>query len=170
MPDSEAHIWKTAGAAMPIFILVSTVLTAAIGGWGSSQAPSFYSALSQPEWAPPAWLFGPVWTFLYSLMALTALLIWRRIKQLSHRVIRLYFASLLFNGLWSFLFFSWQWGGLALLDIALLFILILALIRETFIISPSISLLWVPYALWVGFAGVLNLTLWRMNPELLNFF
>ena len=84
--------------------------------------------------------------------------------------LRIYFVQLLFNGLWSFLFFSWHWGGAALIDIALLFALILVLMRETFVISPRISLMWLPYALWVFFAGILNLTLWQMNPAPLNFF
>jgi len=170
MANSETQTSTGASSAAPLLIIGLTVLTASLGGWGSSQAPSFYAALNQPIWAPPAWLFGPVWTALYSLMALTAFLVWRRVNTLSHRVLRIYFVQLLFNGLWSFLFFSWHWGGAALIDIALLFALILVLMRETFVISPRISLMWLPYALWVFFAGILNLTLWQMNPEPLNFF
>lgn len=170
MADPEIQMSTVASPRAPLLIVGLTVLTASLGGWSSSQAPTFYAALNQPTWAPPAWLFGPVWTTLYSLMALTAFLVWRRVNTLSHRVLRIYFLQLLFNGLWSFLFFSWHWGGAALIDIAILFVLILVLIRETFVIRPRISLMWLPYALWVFFAGFLNLTLWQMNPEMLNFF
>lgn len=140
-----------------------------IGALGSFQAPAFYAQLLQPEWAPPAWLFGPVWTVLYAMMAVAAWLVWRQ-GSLRHNRLALgwFFWQLMLNALWSWLFFAWQQGLWSVLNILILWISILLTIRQFNRVSRPAASLMVPYLLWVSFACWLNITLWRMNPGLLN--
>ena len=151
------------------FWLVLSFLTAYIGAVASFNAPTFYGQLTQPEWAPPAWLFGPVWTTLFIMMAVAAWLVWRRGGFGAQRgPLLLFLAQLVFNGLWSWLFFAWQLGGPALADIVILWLLITATIAAFWRTSPLAGVLLLPYLAWVGFAGVLNYTLWQLNPQLLG--
>lgn len=101
-------------------------LAAAIGATASLQADAFYVELERPDWAPPSWVFGPVWTILYALMAVSAWLAWR-VRQARWRraAIFLFLLQLMFNSLWSWLFFHWRAGALAFLDILLLWALLL---------------------------------------------
>src|SRR6056297_1745348 len=143
-------------------------LAAYVGAVASINAPSFYGQLTQPEWAPPAWLFGPVWTTLFTMMAIAAWLVWRRGGFGAQRgPLLLFLAQLVFNGLWSWLFFAWQLGGPALADIVILWLLIAATIAAFWRTSPLAGVLMVPYLAWVSFAGVLNYTLWQLNPQVL---
>jgi tryptophan-rich sensory protein len=140
-------------------------LVAFLGAAASINAPTFYAELTQPEWAPPAWLFGPVWTTLFSMMAVAAWLVWRRGGwALQRRSLGLFLLQLVFNALWSWLFFAWQLGGLALADIVVLWVAIAATIATFRQVSRVAAVLLVPYLAWVTFAGVLNFSLWRMNP------
>ena len=85
-----------------------------IGAIGSFQAQSFYGELVQPSWAPPSWLFGPVWTTLYTLMGIAAWLVWRNGGFGAQRkALTLYLVQLVVNALWSWIFFAWRLGGLA---------------------------------------------------------
>lgn len=154
-------------AACLLFGLTS--LTAVIGSTGSIQASSFYAALTQPSWAPPAWLFGPVWTTLYVMIAYCGYRLWRRTGALTHPAFGLFYGQLVLNGLWSWVFFVWQWGALALINIALLLLLIVRLIQSARQIDGISALLLMPYALWVTFAAALNWTLWQLNPASLAF-
>ncbi|MFO7763434.1 MAG: TspO/MBR family protein [Wenzhouxiangellaceae bacterium] len=149
--------------------LALSFLTAWIGAVASISAPTFYGQLTQPDWAPPAWLFGPAWTTLFVMMAVAAWLVWRRGGFGAQRgPLMLFLAQLVFNGLWSWLFFAWQLGGWALLDIAVLWLLIAATIAAFWRTSPLAGWLLVPYIAWVSFAGVLNYTLWQLNPQALG--
>jgi tryptophan-rich sensory protein len=148
--------------------LALCVLTAFIGAVASVEAPSFYGQLTQPDWAPPAWLFGPVWTTLYMMMAAAAWLVWRRGGFGARRMpLILFLLQLALNGLWSWLFFAWQMGGAAFADILVLCVLIAATITAFWRVSRLAALLLVPYLGWVSFAAVLNFTVWRLNPGLL---
>jgi len=88
--------------------LVLLFIVAGIGGLGSANAPTFYAELNVPGWAPPGWLFGPVWTTLYILMAIASWLIWREYEfsALSKRAHQFNFLQLALNALWSWLFFA----------------------------------------------------------------
>jgi len=141
----------------------------AVGALASIQAQSFYGQLVQPAWAPPPWVFGPVWTVLYALMAIAAWLIWRSGGFRSHRrALSLFLVQLALNALWSWLFFAWHSGSLAFVDIVLLWCFIVATILSFCRVSPLAGALLVPYVLWVSFAAALNYALWQLNPQVLG--
>ena len=140
-----------------------------IGAIASFQAKSFYGLLSQPDWAPPPWLFGPVWTVLYAMMAVSAWLIWRAGGFRGNRnALLLFFLQLTFNALWSWLFFAWQLGAAAFADIILLWLLIVATLVSFWRVNRLAGALLVPYLLWVSFASALNYALWQLNPQVLG--
>lgn len=139
--------------------------TAALGALASRDAGSFYGALAQPSWAPPAWLFGPVWSVLFLAMAIAAWLVWRTPTAPARtRALVWFVAQMAANALWSWLFFAWHMGGGAFAEIVLLWLLIAATLAAFWRIRRAAGLLLVPYLLWVTFAAVLNWVLWRANP------
>jgi benzodiazapine receptor len=146
-----------------------TFLAAALGGLASVSAASFYAQLARPAWAPPAWLFGPVWSLLYLLMALAAWLVWRRAGLAGARLaLGLYVTQLAANALWSWLFFAWRQGAAASVEVLLLWALVLATTLAFWRISRVAAWLLVPYLAWVSFAAVLTFAIWRRNPQLLG--
>jgi translocator protein len=146
--------------------LLAAFVTAAVGAVASVDAPSFYAQLSKPSWAPPAWVFGPVWTVLYGLMGIAAWLVWRSPGP-KRAALTLFGAQLVANALWSWLFFAWHRGALAAVEILLLLALIVAMIMAFWHVSRAAALLMVPYLLWVGFASLLTWAVWRSNPTVL---
>ena len=143
-------------------------LAATVGAAASLQADTFYSQLVRPDWAPPASVFGPVWTMLYVLMAIAAWLVWNdREVRLARIALVLFVFQLIMNALWSWLFFGWRQGALAFLDIVFLWALILATLVLFWRIRPLSGLLLVPYFAWVTFASALNYQIWQLNPSLL---
>jgi benzodiazapine receptor len=144
-------------------------ITAAVGAFASIEASSFYAALARPDWAPPAWLFGPVWTLLYVLMAIAAWLVWRRSREdpRCRAALGLFVVQLMFNALWSWLFFGWHHGALAFVEIVLLWFLIVATVLLFWRVQRVAAVMLFPYLLWVSFAAVLNYSIWWLNPTLL---
>lgn len=149
----------------------------AIGAFASVNAGAFYASLVRPAWAPPGWLFGPVWSVLFLCMAVAAWLVWRSRPKPPVRAsgpvskavaLWLFVAQLVANALWSWLFFAWRWGGPAFAEVLLLWLLIACTIGAFWRFSKVASCLLVPYLLWVGFASVLNWVLWQTNPALLG--
>ena len=152
-----------------IIWLVICFIASAIGGIASIQAKEFYILLIQPQWAPPSWVFGPVWTTLYTLMGISAWLVWRRGGFQTNLVALSFFlAQLMVNALWSWLFFAWKLGLWSFIDILLLLALIIATIISFWRIHRFAAMLLVPYLLWVSFALMLNYSLWQLNPKLLG--
>jgi tryptophan-rich sensory protein len=149
--------------------LIVSFSAAGLGGAASIRADAFYAQLVRPEWAPPSWVFGPVWTALYALMGIAAWLVWRvgGIRA-ARTALTLFLAQLALNALWSWLFFGWHLGALALADIVLLWALILATLIGFWRIRPLAGALMVPYLLWVSFAVALNYSIWRLNTALLG--
>ena len=149
--------------------LIVSFIAASIGAAASIQAGPFYSQLIRPDWAPPAWVFGPVWTTLYALMGIAAWLVWRvggfRAAQ---SALTLFLAQLAINALWSWLFFAWHRGALAFVDILLLWALIVATLIAFWRIRALAGALLVPYLLWVSFATALNHAVWKLNAQLLG--
>ena len=145
-----------------------TFAVAAIGAFASTDASAFYSKLTRPSWAPPGWLFGPVWSVLYALMAASAWLVWRARGFTGARIaLALFIAQLAANALWSWLFFVWHQGGLAFAEVLLLWCVIAATVVSFWRISTIAALLLAPYLAWVTFASALTFTVWKLNPTLL---
>lgn len=138
----------------------------AIGAAATRNAPTFYAQLNQPSWAPPSWVFGPVWSTLFLLMGIAAWLVWRSPGP-KGTALGLFGVQLVFNAFWSWLFFAWHRGAWAMGEILVLLVLIAATMVAFWRIRRVAGLLLVPYLLWVGFASVLTWTLWRSNPGLL---
>lgn len=139
---------------------------AAVGAVASVDAAAFYAQLSKPSWAPPAGVFGPVWTVLYLLMGVSAWLVWR-VPPPSRRALALFAAQLAANALWSWLFFAWHRGALAAVEVLLLLALIVATARAFWPASRLAAVLLAPYLAWVSFASVLTWSVWQSNPGLL---
>ena len=136
---------------------------------GAASAGVFYGELIRPAWAPPAWLFGPVWTVLYLLMAVAAWSVWRAAPFAATRAaLGLFAAQLVANALWSWLFFAWRQGGWAFAEVVVLWLLIAATALAFRRVSPLAAALLAPYLAWVTFAAALNWTLWTTNRGLLE--
>jgi tryptophan-rich sensory protein len=145
-----------------------TFAAAALGAWASTSAASFYATLALPDWAPPASLFGPVWTLLYAMMAVAAWLVWRERRTAATRpALTLYLLQLGVNALWSWLFFGWRLGALAFVDILLLVVLVVATLIAFARIRALAAVMLLPYLAWITFASALNFAVWRTNPGVL---
>lgn len=167
-PGNAARSVPRQIAALAGWLLVS-FLPGIVGAIASANAASFYAQLVSPQWAPPAWLFAPVWNFLYLCMGVAAWLVWRARGFAGARTaLSLFLIQLVLNGLWSWLFFAWHRGALSLAGVLCLWLLIAATLIAFWRIKPAAGLLLLPYLLWVGFATALNFTLWRLNPQLLT--
>ena len=146
-----------------------TFATAAVGAAASIQAKSFYAGLVRPDWAPPAWLFGPVWTGLYLLMGIAAWLVWRERGFLAAALpLGLFLTQLVANGLWSWLFFVWKLGALAFAEVLMLWLLIAGTVVAFRRVSPLAAGLLLPYLAWVTFASALTYSVWQRNPQVLG--
>lgn len=149
--------------------LLLSFAAAAIGALASIQAATFYRQLAQPSWAPPASVFGPVWSLLYALMGIAAWLVWREGGWRRQRgVLALFAVQLAINALWSWLFFGWHRGALAFADIVLLWLLIVATVVGFWRTRPLAGALLLPYLGWVSFASALNFAVWHLNPQILG--
>ena len=124
-----------------------------IGGW--------YAKLKKPAWTPPNWLFGPVWTALYTAMGVAAWLVWKRVGW--HAAIALFAVQLALNLAWSFIFFRFHSPGWAVAEIVLLWASIAATAISFAPISKTAAALFVPYILWVTYAAALNFSIWKLN-------
>lgn len=149
--------------------LAACYATSAVGAVASISAQGFYRELVRPGWAPPPWVFGPVWTTLYALMAVAAWLVWRERGWAGARVsLVLFVAQLAVNALWTWLFFAWRLGALASAEIVLLWVLLLVTIARFWRVRPLAGALLLPYLAWVTFATALSFSIWRLNPTLLR--
>jgi translocator protein len=165
MPVRERNVRPVVGF---FIILGITFSAAAIGGWASANAPGFYAELIKPSWAPPAAVFGPVWTILYLLMTVAAWLVWREAQQKNARpALSFYLVQLALNALWTWLFFAWRLGGWALAEIIVLWLLILLTLIAFYRVRPLAGYLLLPYLAWVGFAAALTAALWHLNSTVL---
>lgn len=128
-----------------------------------SQIPTWYTTLIKPMWNPPNWLFGPAWTVLYTLMAISLYLLWTHKNKDKAKAINFFYIQLALNVLWSWIFFGWHRLDYALVEIVILWIAILATIISTYKVSRIGGWLLIPYIMWVTFAGYLNYTIWMLN-------
>ncbi|SIR17189.1 TspO and MBR related proteins [Haladaptatus litoreus] len=133
--------------------IVPSILTA-------NDVATWYTTLQKPAFTPPSWVFGPVWTTLYLLMGIALYLVWRQGDRVA---LAIFAVQLVLNAAWTLVFFGMRWpaGGLAV--IVALLVAIGATMVAFWRVDRRATLLLVPYALWVGFATVLNYELWRLN-------
>jgi len=163
-----------AAAGVPAGSFVSVIVLA---GWvalcWSAALPGvvfmpgeWYASLQKPSWTPPNWIFGPVWSALYTIMGVAAWLVWKRGGFGRQRAaLSLFLLQLLFNGLWSPLFFGLHKPGLALANLLLLWLSLAATVAAFWKARPVAGALLVPYLAWVSFAGALNFAIWRLNQS-----
>jgi benzodiazapine receptor len=147
------------------FALVACYGLAAAGRlFTADSVQDWYPTLAKPPWNPPAWVFAPVWTVLYGMMAIAAWLVWlqRRKKPITAPII-LFAAQLVFNAGWSPLFFGLHRLDIAFADIVLLWLALAATVLLFLRRRVVAGLLLVPYLLWVSFAAALNFAIWRLN-------
>ena len=127
---------------------------------------SWYPTLVKPVFNPPNWIFMPMWTLLYILMAVAAGLVWDKIKEQNEEVkkaLAFFLIQLTLNAIWSYLFFGLKNPMLALIEIALLWLMIYETYLKFIKINKIAAYLLVPYLLWVAFAGILNASIWWLN-------
>jgi translocator protein len=148
--------------ALAAFLALCFAVAAIGGAVTRSSVDTWYATLAKPAFTPPDWVFAPVWTALYAIMALAAWLVWRRVGW-QGGAMYLFFAQLALNLLWSILFFGLQLVGLALVDIVVLVVLIALTAVAFWRVDRRAGLLLVPYLLWVLYATALNGAIWRMN-------
>jgi tryptophan-rich sensory protein len=141
------------------FLLVTMGGGLAIGAW---TAPGeWYAGLAKPPFNPPAWVFAPVWTVLYLMIAIAGWLTFQRDPR--SVAMRLWWAQLALNFIWSPVFFAAHWIGAAVLVILLMLAAILGFILVSWHPNRGAAWLFVPYAAWVAFASVLNISIWLLN-------
>jgi len=142
--------------------LALSFAAAAMGGF--FLPGEWYLRLQKPTWNPPNWIFAPVWAALYMAMAIAAWLVWKRGGFAGQRVaLSLFLVQLLFNALWSPLFFGLRNPALAFVDIVLLWLALLGTVVWFWKTRPLAGLLLAPYLAWVTFASALNFVIWRLN-------
>ena len=155
--------WKSL-VVLALFIAVCLGVAGAGGLSTAGSVQQWYPSLQKPAWTPPSWLFGPVWTTLYLMMAFAAWLVWRKRKEENVKAaLGLFVFQLVLNAAWSPLFFGLQNPLAGLLDIVPLWAAILATVIYFRRISAVAAALLVPYLLWVGYATALNAAIWWLN-------
>ncbi len=152
-----------------LILAESIVIAQSAGVIGSfftiSAIPTWYAALTKPVFSPPNWVFGPVWTILYTLMGISAYLVWRKHQfgKKSMGFWHVYAAQLVLNAFWSIIFFGLHSPGLAFFEILALWYFIARCIQEGHKLSSWSACLFYPYILWVSFAALLNLAIFLLN-------
>jgi translocator protein len=136
---------------------------ASLGGYLTNlSVHAWYPGLAKPSWTPSGGTIGSVWTILYTLMAIAAWIVWRSGSG-RQRPLTIYAVQLFLNVGWSALFFGLRNPGLALLEIGVLWVAILATAVSFWQVSKTAGALMAPYLIWASFAAVLNAMIWRLN-------
>jgi len=126
----------------------------------------WYPTIIKPGFNPPNWIFMPVWTLLYILMAVAAGLVWDKIKEQNEEVkkaLGFFVIQLILNAVWSYIFFGLKNPMLALIEIVLLWLMIYETYLKFSKINKTAGYLLIPYIAWVAFAGILNASIWWLN-------
>ncbi len=147
-------------------LLVAAVIAVIVGVMGGllTDVGPWYRALKVPAWKPPDWAFGPVWTTIFTLCVVAAALAWRDGNEDQRRTLVILFSvNIVLNILWSALFFWLRRPDLALYEVPLLWLSILALIIALWPMHRAASLMLLPYLVWVSTASALNLSIVRLN-------
>jgi benzodiazapine receptor len=150
--------------ALTVFICACLGAAAFGAAFTRTGLVEWYPTLRKPPWNPPAWIFGPVWTALYLMMAIAGWLIWldRDISAVGV-ALGLFLLQLILNALWTGIFFGLSDPGGAFIEIVALWIAITATTFQFAQIRPAAAWMLIPYLAWVTFAATLNFTIWRLN-------
>ena len=154
------------GVIKLVVSILASFVAAAIGSLFTFKAiPNWYAGLRKPPYTPPNWAFGPVWTTLYILMAISVFLVWQKGLATSGALpaFILFWIQLAFNALWSIIFFGMKSKGGGVMTIIVLWLLILATIITSFRVSGWAGALLIPYIVWVSIASYLNIGVWVLN-------
>lgn len=147
-----------------VFLALCLAVSAIGGAATASSVGTWYQTLAKPAFNPPNWIFAPVWTALYFMMAVAGWRVWRRDGlRRAGWALSLFALQLVLNLAWSILFFGMRSIGAALIEIVVLLLAILATTAVFWQRDRLAGMLFVPYAGWVAFATVLNAALWRLN-------
>jgi tryptophan-rich sensory protein len=146
---------------LPLGAFIALVFVAASSG-ALFQPGAWYANLNKPSWTPPNWLFPVAWSVLYLLIAIAGWKVWQ-VEGIKTALI-VWGISLLINMSWSYIMFERKEIGLALVDLILLWISIVAFMVLAWPVSQTATYLFIPYLMWVSIAGALNFSVWRLNP------
>ena len=173
MPANAKRVWRRKPGTERIFMigkLIVCIVICQLAGvigvfFNGSAISTWYPSLNKPPFNPSSWVFAPVWTTLYVMMAVALFLVIRH--GMTQKNIRLaagvFLGQLVLNALWSFFFFYLRNPLAGLVEIAILWIVLLLNIVLFYRIKPWAGGLMIPYFAWVSFAAVLNFELWRLN-------
>lgn len=151
-------------AGLVVFLTLCLLISAIGGAITATSVGGWYQTLEKPVFNPPDWVFAPVWTALYVMMAIAGWRVWRRAGfERGGRALTLFALQLGLNVIWSFLFFGLQRIDLALVAVVTLLIAIIVNTAMFWRIDRWAGVLFVPYVLWVAYATVLNISLWLLN-------
>ncbi|KAG6462403.1 hypothetical protein O3G_MSEX013240 [Manduca sexta] len=163
---------------MPYLRVIGSILLPNMGGWVSTitmigqvkrpDGKAWYQVIKKPTWTPPAWVFGPAWTVLYSTMGYASYVIYKDCGGFTKKSmvpLALYGGQLVLNWTWTPVFFGLHKIGLGLLHMAALDVSVVACAASFYQINPRASLLMVPYMAWLSFATCLNYSLWKLNRD-----
>lgn len=152
--------------ALPAFASVAGWTLVAVAGGLLTRLGEWYFSLRKPSWQPPDWLFGPAWTVIFLLIAISSVMAWNAAAAADRpALLALLIANGILNIAWSGLFFTLRRPDWALYEVVLLWLSILALVVWIWPLSQTASLLLLPYLAWVSFASMLNLAIVRLNPD-----
>ena len=147
--------------SLAIIILI-TFIAPMIGSYATTNFKEpWYSEIILPSFNPPSWIFAPVWSTLYLLMAIAIWKIWK--NSFDTRILKIYFIQLFFNSTWSIVFFGFHLIGLALINLIIILLFIIFLMKE-YLIRDKISFyLMTPYFAWSSYALALNSSIFLLN-------
>lgn len=152
-----------------IKLILSILFTLGIGTLGglftAPEIGGWYATLQKPSFQPPNWLFGPVWSLLYTLMGISLYMVWKQpSSDRRNKALTIFIIQFVLNFSWSIIFFNQHQVGWALVEIVVMWVCILLTIIRFYQIKPAAAWLLVPYILWVSFATALNAAIWKLNP------
>jgi tryptophan-rich sensory protein len=151
--------------ALAVYLALCFAVAAVGGAVTASSVATWYANLTKPAFNPPDWLFGPVWTMLYAMIAIAGWRIWLRRREPGAGIaLGAWSLQLVLNLAWSLIFFGARMIGAALLEIVVLLAVILFTTVYLWRVDRLAGALFVPYAMWVAFATALNAALWQLNP------
>jgi translocator protein len=150
---------------LPAAVAVAACLVVGVAGGVLTVTGPWYHALRRPGWKPPDWAFGPIWTTIFALTAISSVMAWHASPDASFRTLLLsaYGVNAVLNIAWSGLFFRAERPDWAFVEVIFLWLSILALLLITARVSATGAALLLPYLIWVGVAAFLNRAIVRLN-------